>query len=198
MAMKRDAIEGIAAGNQKVFLAYYNRISMSFMKYIYFRVGGDMSLAEDVFQEAFARLVKGRESLLRLQDDEMIFPWLCGVAKRILADRYRDRGVSNTISLQSLGEVVQEALLQVESRHVSDKAADHPQMRLLIGMVMSALEPQHAEALKAKYCEGLSVQEIAGRLGETVKVIEGRLYRAREAFRVAFQNVRRELETHNG
>jgi hypothetical protein len=38
---------------------------------------------------------------LRLQDDEMLFPWLCGVAKRILADRFRDRHATRVISLLS-------------------------------------------------------------------------------------------------
>ena len=196
--MKRDWIEGIAGGNQEVFLAFYSRISAPFLKFIYFRAGGEMELAEEVFQEALTRMVHGREALRRLQDDDLIFPWLCGVARRILADRFRERTGRRVLSLDSLDVVIQEALLHAESRLVSPEEADHPQMRRLIGMVMSALHPTHAETLKAKYCEGLSVEEIAHRVGETVKVIEGRLYRAREAFRTVFQKVRRELEATGG
>lgn len=196
--MKRDAIEGIANGDQKAFLAFYNRISIPFLKFIYFRAGGDMQLAEDVFQEALTRMVQSRESLRKLQDDEMLFPWLCGVSKRVLADRFRERGRKKAVSLDALDDVVQEALLNVESRHVGEEAAAHPQMRLLIGMVLSALDPAYAEALKAKYCEGLSVEDMARKFGETVKTIEGRLYRAREAFRAVFQDVRRELEVNGG
>ena len=196
--MNRTTIEAISAGDQKAFLAFYNRISSSFLKFIYFRAGGDGALAEEVFQEALTRMVQSRDAVRKLQDDDMLFPWLCGVAKRILADRFRESSRKHVVSLESLDAVVQEALLHVESRHVSEEAAGHPQMQLLIGMAMSALDPTYAEALKAKYCEGLSVEEIAGKLGETAKVIEGRLYRAREAFRQVFQDVRRELEAARG
>ena len=74
--MKRDWVEGIAAGRQEVFLEFYRRVSVPFLKFIYFRSGGDMDLAEEVFQEALTRLVKSRESVRRLQDDEVLFPWL--------------------------------------------------------------------------------------------------------------------------
>lgn len=193
--MKRDQIDAIASGDREAFLAFYGRVSVPFLKYIYFRAGGDMALAEDVFQESLTRLVQSLEAIRKLQDDDLLFPWLCGVARRILADRCRGRSGARILSLASLDALVQEALLHVESRHVTEDAAAHPQMRMLVGMVMSALDPDHAEALKAKYCEGLSVEAIARRLGESAKAIEGRLYRAREAFRVVFQRLRKELET---
>lgn len=194
----RDTVEGIAAGRREVFLSFYNRTSAAFLKFIYFRAGGDMDLAQEVFQEAFTRMVQSRDSLRKLQDDEMLFPWLCGVSKRIIADRFRERVGKKILSLESLDAVVQEALLEADTRLVSEEAAVHPQMQQLIGMVMSLLPPVHAEALKAKYCEGLTVEEVARRLGETAKVIEGRLYRAREAFKVVFQKVRSELEASGG
>lgn len=193
--MTQEIIAGIAKGNRRVFLSYYNRVSVPFLKFIYFRAGGDMSLAEEVFQEAFTRLIQTGASLRKLGNDEMLFPWLCGVAKRILADHFREKGAKKTISLESLDPIVLEALLEVESRLVPDPVAAHPQTQLLIGMVLSAMKPTYAEALKAKYCEGLSVRQIARKLDETTKTIEGRLFRAREAFRVLFQKVRRELET---
>jgi RNA polymerase sigma-70 factor (ECF subfamily) len=196
--MKRDWVDGIAAGRQDAFLDFYGQVSKPFLKFIYFRAGGDLELAEEVFQEAMSRLVRSRESLRKLQDDDLLFPWLCGVARRILADRFRERAGRKVLSLESLDGVLQEALLHAESRLVSEHEAAHPQMRQLIGMVMSLLHPTHAEALKAKYCDGLSVEDIARKLGETVKTIEGRLYRAREAFRSVFQQVRRELEASGG
>jgi RNA polymerase sigma-70 factor (ECF subfamily) len=193
--MKRDWIEGIAAGRQEVFLDFYRRVSVPFLKFIYFRCGGSMELAEEVFQETLTRLVRGRDALRRLQDDEVLFPWLCGVARRILADRFRER---RTVSLESLDAAIQQALLQAETRLLTEEEAEHPQMRRLVGMVLSALEPSYAETLKAKYCEGLSVEAIARRLGETARAVEGRLYRAREAFRSVFQELRRELEADGG
>ena len=196
--MKRDWVEGIAAGRQEVFLEFYRRVSVPFLKFIYFRSGGDMDLAEEVFQEALTRLVKSRESVRRLQDDEVLFPWLCGVARRILADRFRERSGRHRVSLESLDAAIHQALLQAETRLLTDEEAEHPQMKKLVGMVMSALEPSYAEALRAKYCDGLTLEGLAQRLGETVRAVEGRLYRAREAFRSAFVQMRRELEADGG
>jgi RNA polymerase sigma factor (sigma-70 family) len=195
--MGRDIICGISIGDRKIFLAFYQQVSIPLLKFIYFRAGGDMNLAEDVFQTTFERMIQAKESLVRLQDDEMLFPWLCGVAKRVLADHFREHTSKRYISLDRLDITVQEALLQIETRQIPTDTSAHPQMQMLIGMVMSSLKTSHAETLKAKYCEGLSVQEIAEKFGETAKTIEGRLFRAREAFREAFQKIRKELEANN-
>src|SRR5688500_10450278 len=127
--MTREWIDGIAAGRQDVFLAFYRRVSVPFLKFIYFRAGGDMDLAEEVFQEALTRLVRGRDAVRRLKDDEVLFPWLCGVARRVLADRFREKGGRKAVSLDSLDAVIQEALLHAETRLVTEEEAEHPQMR---------------------------------------------------------------------
>jgi len=196
--MNNTVIQEIIEGNREIFLEYYNKISVSFMKYIFFRAGGDMDLAESVFQESFTRLLKSRGKLAKLASDDMLFPWICGVANRILADHFRGKEQKNIISLESLDPVVQESLLQIETEEFPRKAAEHPQIKLLVGMVMSSLKPTYAEALKAKYCDGLSVKEIARKMGSTVKIIEGQLYRARTAFREVFKRICKEIGDNNG
>jgi RNA polymerase sigma-70 factor (ECF subfamily) len=56
-----------------------------------------------------------------------------------------------------------------------------------IAFVLSGLSERYREVLQAKYQEGLAVQEIAGRTGETPKAVESLLARARVAFREAFE-----------
>jgi RNA polymerase sigma-70 factor (ECF subfamily) len=192
--MSREVIEGIARGNRKAFIDFYNRVSVPLVEFIYFRSGGDIERARDVFQEAFARLIKDRKRVAKLDSDEALFPWLCGVARRILADYYRGRKNTQAISLDRLDPVLQDALLQIEDGELDAEAAAHPQLQMLVGMALSSLKPEHADLLKAKYCEKRSVERIADSMGESAKVIEGRLYRAREAFRAAFTRMRKEID----
>jgi RNA polymerase sigma factor (sigma-70 family) len=71
-------------------------------------------------------------------------------------------------------------------------AADEPETRVLRAQVhriveatLDALPGRYGDALEWKYIDGLSVREIAGRLGVGEKAAESMLTRARESFREA-------------
>ena len=194
MTDPRRLLDGIAQGDAGVFREFYDQTAERLMRFIYFRVGNDTTLAEEILQEAFSRLCVDPTAVGKLPNDGMLLPWMFGMTRRIIADWARSRGRSRCISLDILDQVVQEALLQSDDEEPSPDALAHPQLQSLVGMVMSLLSPSHAEALRAKYVDGLSVEEIAARCNASAKVIEGRLYRAREAFRAAFTQVRLEVE----
>lgn len=194
MTDPRRILDGIAQGDAGVFREFYDQNAERLLRFIYFRVGNDITLAEELLQEAFSRLCADPAAVGKLPSDGMLLPWMFGMTRRIIADWARGRGRSRCISLDSLDQVVQEALVQSDDEEPSPDALAHPQLQSLVGMVMSLLSPSHAEALRAKYVDGFSVDEIAARCNASAKVIEGRLYRAREAFRTAFAQVRLEVE----
>ena len=53
-------------------------------------------------------------------------------------------------------------------------------------VTLDSLPLHYGDALEWKYLDGLSVVEIAARLGVSTKAAESRLTRAREAFRDGF------------
>lgn len=59
----------------------------------------------------------------------------------------------------------------------------------LVQVVLDRLPDRYGDALEWKYIEGLSVAEIAVRLGVATKAAESLLARARVAFRDAFSAV---------
>ena len=59
----------------------------------------------------------------------------------------------------------------------------------LVQVVLDRLPDRYGDALEWKYIEGLSVAEIAVRLGVATKAAESLLARARTAFRDAFSAV---------
>ncbi len=198
MDSPRRIIDGIAQGDAGVFRAFYDATAERLLRFVYFRTGCDPALAEEILQEAFSRLCSDPAAIVKLPADAMLTPWMFGMTRRIIADWARGKARRRSISLDSLDPVVQEALLQSEDEEPASDALAHPQLQHLVGMVMSLLSPSHAEALRAKYIDGLSVEQIAIKANASAKVIEGRLFRAREAFRTAFAQVRQELETGHG
>ncbi|MCK6486742.1 MAG: RNA polymerase sigma factor [Planctomycetes bacterium] len=194
MSDSRRLVDGIARGDAALFRAFYDQNAERLLRFVHYRVGGDVALAEEILQEAFARLCADPGAVGRLPGDAMLVPWMFGMLRRIIADWARSRARGRCISLDSLDPGVQEALLQGEEDEPPADALAHPQMQALVGMVLSLLSPVHAAVLRAKYVEGLAVEEIAVRCNASAKVIEGRLYRAREAFRAAFAQVRADLE----
>ncbi len=171
MGSPRRIIDGISRGDAGIFREFYDQTAPRLMRFICFRVGGDAGLAEEILQEAFARLCANPGAVGKLPEDAMLAPWMFGMTRRIIADWVRSRAHGKVVSLEVLDPVVQEALLQSDEAEPSEAALAHPQLQALVGMVMSLLSPVHADALHAKYIEGLSVEEIeqlvdeAGRAG---------------------------------
>jgi RNA polymerase sigma-70 factor (ECF subfamily) len=60
----------------------------------------------------------------------------------------------------------------------------------MVQATLDALPARYGDVLEWKYVHGLSMQEIAERLGMTPKAIESLLTRARAAFREAFKTLR--------
>jgi RNA polymerase sigma-70 factor (ECF subfamily) len=58
----------------------------------------------------------------------------------------------------------------------------------LVQVVLDRLPERYGDALEWKYIDGLSVAEIAERLGVATKAAESVLTRARDAFRDAFRS----------
>src|SRR5437763_597978 len=72
---------------------------------------------------------------------------------------------------------------------VDEAALRRSETSRLVQLVLDRLPGRYGDALEWKYIDGLSVAEIAERLGVGVKAAESTLTRARSAFRDAFTAV---------
>jgi DNA-directed RNA polymerase specialized sigma24 family protein len=59
----------------------------------------------------------------------------------------------------------------------------------LVHLTLELLQPRHAQALEWKYVDKLPVDEIAARLAVRPKAAESILTRARNAFRIRYQQL---------
>jgi RNA polymerase sigma-70 factor (ECF subfamily) len=67
-----------------------------------------------------------------------------------------------------------------------DTAAERTEAAALVQLTLDYLPGRYGDLLEWKYILGLSVAEIAVRMGSTPKAVESMLTRARDAFREGF------------
>src|SRR5262249_59046549 len=82
---------------------------------------------------------------------------------------------------------------RLDSEPFSDELLQREETRELVNATMSQLPEHYRETLEAKYVNGSSVRDLAGRLHVSEKAVESQLTRARKAFRATFLALARNL-----
>ena len=148
----------------------YDRYVGNVFGLIYYLVGRDRAVAEDVNQEVW---------LLALEQVDRFDPargefrdWLLGIARhRALRRR---RGTARDFVIH--GDGTSDGLAPPQVLEESERAD-------MVRAALLCLNDDWRAALHDKYAEGLSVAEIAVRTGRSVKAVESVLSRAREQLR---------------
>lgn len=161
-----------------------------------FRVGRNRHLCEEVVQETLVRAIRDLENYDPSRCGNNIFPWLTGLARneihRVLAHQ------KTTVSLESMWGKMDRDLLglyaRLDTEPFSDAVLIREETRELVNATMSQLPPHYREALEAKYITGKTVRDLATLWSVSEKAVESLLTRARQAFRVTFQSLTRNLE----
>lgn len=138
----------------------------------------DEEEAREILEETLATAWESRRNF---SGRSAFFTWLCGIARHEIADFYRKKRLKNLLfsHLPWLEDLATQAL--------------GPEQELLkkeliqnVRNTLNNLDKGYQEVLRLKYYQGLTVAQIAQKLNETVKTIESRLFRARQAFAKAF------------
>jgi RNA polymerase sigma-70 factor (ECF subfamily) len=162
------ARRGDAAAFTEIFERYQHRI----VNYIYGLVH-DRELANDLAQESF---LKAYKALPRMDDDLRLAPWLYRIAGNTAFSALRRRRLIRWLPLLNDGIMTGDM-----DREVAEAEAVH--------RALAALPAKYAAPLLLHSHEGLSCNEIAEILDISPGAVKTRLFRAREAFRVAYGQV---------
>jgi len=145
--------------NHRAFLAYLTR-----------RVG-DRALAEDLLQDAFARVLARPD---QAPDGDGLVPWFYRTLRNAAIDRFRRQGAASRAL-----EAFARELETVESVADETKA----EVCQCISRLAGTLKPDYAEALHAIDIDGVAVKDFAERKGLTAGNAGVRVFRAREALK---------------
>ena len=148
------------------------------------RVGNDTAVAEEVVQAALCRAMR---KLSSYRGEAALLTWLCTFCRHEISAYFERQ--SRVPPMVELLDDVPEVRAALESLG----AADRPEAALrrnetsrIVQTVLDRLPAHYGDSLEWKNIDGLSVVEIAERLGVGVKAAESTLTRARAAFRDAF------------
>lgn len=139
-------------------------------------LGGDRHRAEEIAQEAFCRALVHFDAL---DDDRRFYGWVAGIARRLVADFYRERARFDRMATRWVAaERVWGHSGQSPERAVLEQLADEQLVE-----AMDRLSPRQREVLRMRDTHGMSSEDIGRHLGIGADSVRPLLQRARRALR---------------
>jgi RNA polymerase sigma-70 factor (ECF subfamily) len=161
----------------------YHRYLPTVWRYACGQLAGNLAAAEDVVSETFLAAVRQVGRLA--PGGGTVGGWLLGIARHKVGDVRRRAG--RTPAAEPGAADTGPAAPPADDPLASVEATE---TRGQVVAVLDTLPDDERQALEWKYLDGLSVREIAGRLGRTEKAVESVLFRARQSFRKTFEGIR--------
>lgn len=190
----RELVQRMLGGDGDAFQRFFDMHFPGLYRFALTRLGHDADAAEEVAQSALAKVVR---KLHTYRGEASLFTWVCTFCRWEISAWHAQRG-RRGVAVELIEE---SAEVRAALESLSALGADGPRERLLRGEVgslvrltLDQLPARYGDALEWKYVEGLSVKEIAARLGVGPKAAESLLTRARQAFRDAFGTLSPSLE----
>lgn len=157
--------------------------------FVYYRVGRDAALAEDVVQETFA------VALSRQADYDpargSVASWLTVLSRNVIRDQLRAhrRGDDLQAAWERIDATLAQTFAAMAERPLPGEVLERAETRDLVHMAVAHLPEQYRVALTRKYVDGASLEAVAGELGISVDAAKSLLARARRAFRDTFSTL---------
>ena len=182
----REVLRSARAGDRAAIGRFYDAHVDGLYAFVFYRVGRDAALAEDVVQETFAI------ALSRTADYDAdrgsVGTWLTILSRNVIRDHLRAH--QRTDELQATWERIDATLAQtfaaMAERPLPGEVLERAETRDLVHMAVANLPEQYRTALNRKYVDGESLETLAGELGISVDATKSLLARARRAFRETF------------
>jgi RNA polymerase sigma-70 factor (ECF subfamily) len=180
----RFLVARMVRGDEAAFGEFFESHFAPLFRFAMPRVANDAQVAEDVVQAALCRAVR---KLSSYRGEAALLTWLCTFCRHEISAYFEK--VSRVPPMVELLDDIPEVRAALESLRPSDRpeaALRRNETNRRVQIVLDRLPGHYGDALEWKYIDGLSVAEIAERLGVGVKAAESMLTRARVAFRDAF------------
>lgn len=157
-------------GDEPAPLAILLNNHRAFLRYLERRVG-DRALAEDILQDAFAKVL---DRPGQTPSDEGVVPWFYRTLRNAAIDQFRRRGAASRAV---------EAFARELETHVGPEPELEAEICACVTRLAGTLKADYADALTAVDVEGAAVKAFAEQRGLSATNAGVRLFRAREALR---------------
>ena len=184
----RRLVRRLINGDERAFDAFVDEYYPRLYRFAYSRLGGAEDAAQDVVQNTFVNVIRKIDSY---RGEAALFTWLCTFCRFEIASHWRRLGRRapeiEYVEDSPGARAALESLVAIEGGPTA--RFEREELARLVWAVLDHLPIRYGNALHWKYIHGLTVREIASRLGSTTKAAESLLTRARQAFRDGFTAV---------
>jgi RNA polymerase sigma-70 factor (ECF subfamily) len=174
------------SGDKQAIERFYEAHVDGLYTFVFYRVGRDTSLAEDVVQETFTIAMSKQADYDPARGS--IGSWLTVLSRNVIRDQMRAHKRSD--ELATTWDRIDVSLAQnfaaMAERPLPGEVLERAETRDLVHMAVANLPEQYRNALRRKYVDGESLETLAGELGISVDATKSLLARARRAFRDTF------------
>jgi RNA polymerase sigma-70 factor, ECF subfamily len=173
-------------GDERAFNELFETYFPRLFRFALRRVA-DEDMAEDLVQST---LIKAMRSLSSWRGEASLYTWLCTICRHEVHDHWRRLGRLPELTPIDDAPEVRAALEALSGGGDSpERALGRAEIAGAVQLVLDHLPGRYGDVLEWKYIQGLSVAEIATRLGTSMKAAESTLTRARLAFREGYSSL---------
>lgn len=154
--------------------------------FVFYRVGRDAALAEDIVQETFSH------ALARVREFDSargsVAAWLTTLSRNVIRDQLRAhrRGSELAATWARIDTSLGQVFAAMADAPLPGDVLARSETRDLVHMAIANLPPQYRTVLVRKYMDDISLAAMAEELGLSQDAAKSLLARARRAFRDAF------------
>ena len=174
------------AGDRHAIERFYDAHVDGLYTFVFYRVGRDSSLAEDVVQETFTIALSRQAEFDPARGS--IGSWLTVLSRNVIRDHLRAHKRSDELATtwDRIDATLAQNFAAMAERPLPGEVLERAETRDLVHMAVAHLPGQYRTALTRKYVDGETLETLAGELGISVDATKSLLARARRAFRDTF------------
>ncbi|HEY1553531.1 MAG TPA: sigma-70 family RNA polymerase sigma factor [Kofleriaceae bacterium] len=173
-------------GDPAAIARFYDAHVDGLYAFVFYRVGRDAPLAEDVVQETFALALARHAEYDPARGSAG--SWLAVLSRNVIRDHLRAhrRGDELAATWERIDATLAQTFAAMAERPLPGEVLERAETRDLVHMAIANLPGSYRTALTRKYVDGESLDTLAQELGITVEAAKSLLARARRAFRDTF------------
>lgn len=170
-------VAGILARDKQALAHFYGKYKAKLLSYLRRKVDREED-CEELLQDTLFAFI---ESLRDFQGRSSVKTFLFSICQHKVIDFYRRKKIKHLVFSQ-----MPQLETLISPFFQPEEILDTTLVREKIMQVFRKLSPIYRDILILKYIDGMSVEDIAGKLSLSFKSAEARLFRARKAFVSAF------------
>ncbi len=181
----RALLQKVARGKSAALERFYEENVDGLYAFVFYRVGRDATIAEDVVHDTFAKALGQIETYDETRGSARA--WLCCMSRNIIRSHLEERRRGRELARwDRIDSNLSELLAALDGAPLGHDVVDRDHTRDLVSMTVANLPDHYRNVLEQKYVLGHSLEELARQLELSEQAAKSMLARARRAFRQTF------------